>query len=100
MRASRTEWKKRVQQWQDSGLSVKEYAAKAEIALTQRQFRKGEGERSKAEQFLMQFSARQLAWDGAAARLRALYRTQHRLRIHESKLLPATTVEGDNDEET
>ncbi len=29
MRASRTEWKKRVQQWQDSGLSVKEYAAKA-----------------------------------------------------------------------
>lgn len=29
MRASRSEWKKHVQQWQDSGLNAKQYAAKA-----------------------------------------------------------------------
>ena len=70
-----------------------------EIALEEERLRKLEGQRRWAERYLTRVSERQLAWDEAAERLRALYRTEQRLELAEPVAPLTTAHQGDDDEE-
>lgn len=71
------------------------------LALAQRRVARLEAEYHRAERFLTKFAERQSAWDQAASRWRAGYRTHHRLESAQPQALPTITViDGDDHAQT